>query len=198
MSLLVLIINSVLLGVGLAVDAFSVSVSDGLGEPDMRWSRVFLIAGTFSLFQGVMPFAGWILVHFAEQRFEILQKIVPWVAAALLVFLGVKMIIEGVRSKGSEESGKNVHLTFGMLMVQGVATSIDALSVGLAIAEYSITETLQSAFIIAAVTLVICISGLKLGARLEAVLKGKAPVLGGIILIAIALEIVIKVIYTSR
>ena len=198
MSLLVLIINSVLLGVGLAVDAFSVSVSDGLGEPGMRWSRVFLIAGTFGLFQGVMPFAGWIFVHFAEQRFEILQKIVPWVAAALLVFLGVKMIIEGVRSKGSEESGKNAHLTFGMLMVQGVATSIDALSVGLAIAEYSITETLLSAFIIAAVTLVICISGLKLGARLEAVLKGKAPVLGGVILIAIALEIVIKAIYTSR
>ena len=198
MSLLVLIINSVLLGVGLAVDAFSVSVSDGLGEPGMRCSRVFLIAGTFGLFQGVMPFTGWILVHFAEQRFEILQKIVPWVAAALLVFLGVQMIIEGVRSKGSEESGKNAHLTFGMLMVQGLATSIDALSVGLAIAEYSVTETLLSAFIIAAVTLVICIFGLKLGARLEAVLKGKAPVLGGIILIVIALEIVIKAIYTSR
>ena len=173
-SLLILILNSVLLGVGLAVDAFSVSVSDGLSEPGMKWNRVFLIAGTFGLFQGVMPFAGWVLVHFAENRFEILQKIVPWVAVALLVFLGVKMIIEGIKNKSSEEPGSVARLTFGMLMVQGVATSIDALSVGLAIAKFSFFETLLSAFIIAAVTLMICICGLKLGEKRQGPRLGRS------------------------
>ena len=194
MSLFILVLNSILLGVGLAVDAFSVSVSDGLSEPGMKWRRVFLIAGTFGVFQGVMPFAGWVLIHFAEERFEILQKIVPWVAVALLVFLGTKMIIEGVRNNGVEEEDKVQQLTFGMLIVQGIATSIDALSVGLAIAEYSILETLLSAFIIAVVTLIICIVGLKLGAKLEKIIKGKAPVAGGVILLIIAVEIMVSAI----
>ena len=194
-----LIITSILLGAGLAMDAFSVSLADGLGEREMTPARALTIAGTFAVFQFAMPVAGWLLVHTAAERFTAFQKCIPWIALILLLYIGGKMLIEGIsenrRTAGSaggetaEDEAQNAHLSAGDLMVQGVATSIDALSVGFTIAAYSAAQAVMSSVIIGGVTLVICMAGLYLGRSIGTKLAGKASILGGVILIAIGIEI---------
>ena len=200
-----LVITSILLGVGLAMDAFSVSLADGLGEKNLNAARVLTIAGTFAAFQFLMPVAGWLLVHTAAEKFAAFQKFIPWIALLLLLYIGGKMLIEGIQENRSTSArdladpgesdetdpGKagSSHLSAGDLMVQGVATSIDALSVGFTIASYTAAKALTSAAIIGVVTLFICIAGLYLGRQIGTRLAGKASVFGGVILILIGIEI---------
>lgn len=186
-----LIIRSILLGAGLAMDAFSVSLADGLGERDLSAARVFTIAGTFAAFQFVMPVAGWLLVHTAAEQFRGFQRFIPWIALLLLLFIGGKMLIEGIRDKHSTDDipDKAEKLSGGELLLQGIATSIDALSVGFTIAAYSALTAVMSSLIIGGVTLIICIAGLYIGRRIGTRLSGSASILGGIILIAIGIEI---------
>ena len=181
--------NSVLLGVGLAMDAFSVSMANGLNEPDMKKSRMCGIAGVFAGFQALMPLIGWICVRTVVQYFKLFERCIPWIALLLLGFIGGKMLVEGIRDKdsGQEKPG----LGMGALLVQGVATSIDALSVGFTIAEYGWLMALVAALIISAVTFVICMAGLVIGEKFGTKLSNKAQILGGVILIAIGLEIFI-------
>lgn len=188
---LLFVFNSVLLGVGLAMDAFSVSLANGLNEPEMRRRRMCLMAGTFAFYQYAMPMIGWLCVHTIAERFEAFQKFIPWIALALLCYIGGKMLIEGIRG-GEEAEETDVKVSFGELMVQGVATSIDALSVGFAIADYSVGMALICGLIIAIVTFVICIVGLSIGKKAGSHLAGKASILGGVILIAIGIEIFAK------
>ena len=98
-SVFLLIINSVLLGLGLAMDAFSVSLVNGMNEPHMRKSRMLQVAGTFAGFQFVMPVIGWICVKTIADTFHQVQKFIPWIALILLTFIGGKMLIEGIRGK---------------------------------------------------------------------------------------------------
>ena len=184
------IFNSVLFGVGLAMDAFSVSLANGLREPDMPVSRGLLIAGTFGLFQTAMPLLGWFCVHSIAEAFQAFQPFIPWIALALLVFIGVKMILEGIR--GSEEAGS---LKGVALFVQGIATSIDALSVGFTIVEYSFVFALTESLIIGLVTFGLCVIAVRLGGKIGARLSGKAPIVGGIILILIGIEIFVTGIF---
>ena len=185
-----LILTAIGLGFGLAMDAFSVSLANGLHEPKMRPSRILLIAGTFAVFQGLMPMLGWVAVHTVLEYFSIIGKFIPWIAFGLLAFIGGKMIIEGARGE-CEDGECEGRLTFGLLMVQGVATSIDALSVGFAIAENSLPEALISAGIIAVLTLGICVAGIIIGKLFGQKFAGKASIFGGAILVAIGLEILI-------
>ena len=186
------VVNSILFGVGLAMDAFSVSVANGLNEPNMPARRVLLVAGTFALFQTAMPMAGWLCVHSIAEAFQAFQPFIPWIALALLLFIGIKMIREGMQEETErEEEEEKKLLRGGALLVQGIATSIDALSVGFTIAEYDLLSALTEAVIIGAVTFGICVLGVKLGKRLGLKLAGKASVFGGIILILIGLEIFI-------
>ncbi|MBR6102988.1 MAG: manganese efflux pump [Ruminococcus sp.] len=181
------VFNSLLLGFGLAMDAFSVSLANGLNEPRMRLRKMLYIAGTFGLFQGLMPILGWFFVRKAAERFTAFEKYIPWIALILLLFIGGKMLIEGILHKEGE--GEPVRLTPAALLIQGIATSIDALSVGFTIADYGFVRALAAAFIIAAVTLAVCMAGLKLGKRFGMKLAGKANILGGVILIGIGVEI---------
>lgn len=183
-------LNSALLGVGLAMDAFSVSLADGLSDPKMKTRREALIAGTFAFFQALMPMTGWLCVHTILQYFNSLQKFIPYIALILLAYIGGKMLIDGIR--GEEGEGSSGKLTLTALLVQGIATSIDALSVGFTIADYNALTALTASLIIAAVTLVICWAGLKIGKRFGTKLGGKAQILGGVILIAIGIEIFLK------
>lgn len=185
----VFICNSILLGIGLAMDAFSMSLANGLNEPKMKLRRVFLIAEVFAIFQALMPMFGWICVHTIAEHFKAFEKMIPWIALILLGFIGEKMIAESKSEEAEEVSGK---LTFSLLMVQGVATSIDALSVGFTISDYNFLMALVCAIIIAVVTFVICVSGVIIGKTFGTKLAGKASVFGGIILILIGVEIFIK------
>ncbi len=181
--------NSLFLGVGLAMDAFSVSLANGLNEPCMKGRKMGLIAAVFGIFQGMMPLIGWICIHTVVQYFTFFEDLIPWIALALLSYIGAKMLIEGIQNKDAETHC--VALTLGSLMVQGIATSIDALSVGFTIADYDLRAAVLAAVMIAAVTFVICFAGLYIGKKAGTKLAGKAGILGGAILILIGLEIFI-------
>lgn len=185
---LVFFLNSVLLGVGLAMDAFSVSMANGLNEPGMKKGRMCGIAGVFAGFQALMPMTGWVCVHTILQYFKAFERFIPWIALALLGFIGGKMLLEGVRG-GESDEGEKPGVGPGELLIQGIATSIDALSVGFTIAEYGPMMALAAALIIAAVTFVTCMGGLAIGKRFGTKLSNKAQLVGGIILIAIGIEI---------
>ncbi len=185
--------NSALLGVGLAMDAFSVSLANGLNEPHMKKSRLLPMAGVFAAFQFAMPMIGWVCVHTFAQYFNAFQKFIPWIALILLCFIGGKMLIEGIKNKDSQgEEATQSHIAFGTLMVQGVATSIDALSVGFTIAEYDALMAFVSCLIIAVVTYGICLAGLVMGKKFGTKLSNKAGILGGAILIFIGIEIFVS------
>ena len=181
--------NSILLGVGLAMDAFSVSLANGLNEPKMKQGKMLGVAGIFSGFQFAMPMIGWICVSTIAQYFEAFEKCIPWIALVLLCYIGGKMLYEGI--KGEEDEDEKPGVGFIALLVQGIATSIDALSAGLDMREYNLTEALVSVAIISAVTFVICMGGLFIGRKSGTALADKAGILGGAILIFIGLEIFI-------
>ena len=195
-----LLITSVLLGVGLAMDAFSVSIANGLADSGMKTGRMFSIAGTFAGFQFMMPMAGWLQVTEAARLFKWFSPLIPWIALILLLIIGGGLLKDGMEelraSKSGDtketESADTVKLTFWALMMQGVATSIDALSVGFTTAAYNSMQALVSSLIIGVVTLFICLAGLRIGRRLGELLAGRASILGGLILIGIGLEIWIK------
>lgn len=189
---LMFFINSVLLGVGLAMDAFSVSMANGLNEPDMKRSRMAAMAGVFGSFQFLMPMIGWLCVHTIVQYFNAFEKCIPWIALILLLYIGGKMLLEGIRgNEDDEQTGVGAFALF----IQGVATSIDALSVGFTIADYDLIMALVCSIIIAIVTFFICITGVKIGKTFGTRLASKSQLLGGVILIAIGLEIFIKGIF---
>lgn len=188
--MILFVLNNILLGVGLAMDAFSVSLANGLNEPSMKKGRMTVIAGTFGIFQWLMPLIGWICVHTVVRYFSSFEKFIPWIALVLLLYIGGKMLIEGIRNKDGEDAKKK-GTSFKELIIQGIATSIDALSVGFTIAEYGFLMALAATVIIGAVTFAICMGGLFLGKKFGTRLAGKASVLGGIILIGIGLEIFI-------
>lgn len=180
---------SISLGIGLAMDAFSVSLANGLNEPCMKNRKMCGVAGMFAFFQGLMPMLGWVCIHTIVGYFTWFERCIPWIALALLGFIGGKMLYEGIKNKEGEV--KCAKLTFSALLVQGIATSIDALSVGFTIAEYEWFAALISAVIIALVTFIICMFGLFIGKKVGTKLAGKAGILGGAILICIGLEIFI-------
>ena len=178
---------SIALGAGLAMDAFSVSLANGLHEPRMRKRKMCGVAGVFAFFQFLMPMLGWLCIHTVAQIFSSFETFIPWIALILLSFIGGKMLFEGIKHKDSEAEVPAVGIAG--LLVQGVATSIDALSVGFTIATYSIGEALICGLLIAVVTFAICMAGLFLGKTFGTHLSGKAGILGGVILIAIGIEI---------
>ena len=209
-------VNSILFGIGLAMDAFSVSMANGLNEPEMDRKKELLIAGAFGVFQTLMPLIGWVLVHTAMNTFQQIQKFIPWIALILLCWIGGKMIAEGVQSHkeaqpesavldgtpgGNTAAAGNpaapatdpvkpaVKLGLWALFVQAVATSIDALSVGFTIAEYDFSHALAETVIIGVVTFIISYAGIRIGKKFGTHLSGKASILGGVILILIGVEI---------
>ena len=199
-----LIFTAMGLGAGLAMDAFSMSLADGLHEPSMRRRRICLLAGVFAFFQFAMPMIGWFCVHTAATYFNAIQPFIPFVALALLLFIGGKMLWEGVRPCKCEDvelpSGEVAtvcecpvtYLGFGALIVQGVATSIDALSVGFTIANYNALQSLVACLVIGVLTFAICAVGVIIGKKFGTKLERKASVFGGAILILIGIKILLE------
>ena len=183
-------IQNILLGVGLAMDSFSVSIADTLAEPDMSVRKGLLIAGTFGFCQSAFPLIGWFLVHTLLSVFMFLEGIIPWAALIMLTWIGGNMLREGLSGNSSPEVID--HPVSGpQLAFQGVATAIDALSVGLTIADYGFGKALLVALIAGIVTFFICIAGLKIGKKLGERIGSRASVLGGCILIAIGIKVLL-------
>lgn len=183
---------SAALGVGLAMDAFSVSLANGLNEPEMGYGKMCLIGAAFAVFQAVMPTIGWICVHTIVEKFRAFEKFVPWIALILLLYIGTGMVRDGLKEKKEPGTVEKKKLTLKMLFVQAVATSIDALSVGFTIAEYPLGKALFCNTVIAVMTFAISVAGVIIGRKAGTKLGWKASVLGGVILICIGLEIFIE------
>lgn len=204
---MVFVLNSILLGVGLAMDAFSVSIVNGLNETRMSKGKTLGIAGTYAGFQFAMPMIGWFCVHTIAEAFQAFQKHIPWIALLLLLYIGGKMLLEGIRNQREAGSGVSAHseeqrcdekaaapensaeLGLTTLLLQGVATSIDALSVGFTISGYNAAKAFIASLLIAVTTLVVCLVGLRFGKKFGDKLADKATMLGGVILILIGIEI---------
>lgn len=189
MSDLSFILQSVLLGFGLAMDSFSVSIADTLVEPGMTKRKGFGIAGMFGFCQMLFPVIGWFFVHSLLSVFNVLEKFIPWIALALLAYIGGGMIKDGVTGDGDDELPDRP-VTFPQLVLQGIATAIDALSVGFTIADYDFGRAFLCAFISGAVTFLVCIVGLRIGKKLGEKIGSRASILGGCILIFIGLKVV--------
>ncbi|MGP1587573.1 MAG: manganese efflux pump MntP [Treponemataceae bacterium] len=188
-------LNSFFLGTGLAMDAFSVSLANGLNESEMKNTKMYKIAGVYAFFQFLMPMIGWLCVHTIVAYFKIIEKFIPWIALILLLYIGGKMFTAGIKNNkhhSAKECEQEKKLTFGILMLQGISTSIDALSVGFTIAGYGILKSLSASLIIAIVTFFICIAGLAIGKKAGTKLSSNACLVGGIILIGIGIKIFIK------
>lgn len=198
---LLFFVNSALLGVGLAMDAFSISVAGGLQCPDMPLGESATRSGVFGFFQFAMPMVGWLCVHTIAERFSAFQKWIPWIALALLGYIGGRMLWEGIHpgkaeTEEAEEAARSEKagggIAWGVLLAQGVATSIDALSVGFTIADYAPLMATVCSLVIAVVTFAVCMAGFRLGKSVGSRLGGKAEILGGAILLFIGLEIWVK------
>lgn len=187
---LMFFLESLALGAGLAMDAFSVSMANGLNEPEMKKNKILTIAGLFAAFQCAMPLIGWVCVHTLINCFTAFEPFIPWIALVLLAFIGGKMLFDGIKNK--EEETEKIKLGIGTLLIQGVATSIDALSVGFTIAEYNFPMAFVCSMIIALVTFAICLAGVVIGKKFGTKLSNKAQILGGVILILIGIEIFIS------
>ena len=180
-------VTSLALGVGLAMDAFSVSIADSLREPEMPGSRKAMIAGTFGVFQFLMPVIGWFFVHELVSMINVLLKFTPWISLILLLYLGVNMI----REKDEEGDLSVKRIGIGELIVQGIATSIDALSVGFTIAGHTAGMALTSGLIIGITTFALCLLALNTGHLVSGKLHIKETTIGGIILIIIGVKVFI-------
>lgn len=187
----VFFVNSILLGLGLAMDAFSVSLANGLCYQNIKFPKASLIASTFGFFQCLMPFIGWVIVSTVAKYFTFIEVAIPYIALILLSFIGGKMIYEGAKKKNEKENCPTKPLSFGLLLIQGIATSIDALSVGLTISHYNTWEALLCAGIIGVLTTGICLAGVYIGKAIGTKFQNKASIFGGIILVLIGLEIFI-------
>ncbi len=183
-------VNSALLGVGLAMDAFSVSLVNGLNEPGMSAPRAWAVSGVYAFFQWFMPMTGWLCVRIAVEKFRAFEPLVPWIAFALLTYIGGGMIAGGLRGGGGERTALG-RLTLAALFAQGVATSIDALSAGFAIEAYGAARAFAASAVIALVTWAICRAGLALGRAAGTRLSGRASLLGGCVLVGVGVEILV-------
>ena len=186
----VFFLNSALLGVGLAMDAFSVSMANGLHDPKMGKDTMCRIAGTFALFQAVMPMTGWVCVHTIVELFSSFEKFIPWIALALLGYIGGKMLVDGIKGEEAEEAAE---LSAGALFMQGVATSIDALAVGVTFSMVELSVSIWLAVcLIGCTTFLISLGGVYVGNVFGAKYKNKAEFVGGTILILIGVKIILE------
>ena len=202
-----IIIQILLLGIALSMDAFAVSITDGLIYQDINKKKALFIALTFGVMQGLMPLIGYWLVELVEflvnegsagSASKIMSLIVVWTAFALLLFLGIKMLVEGILALKKKEEDKPVRLfSYKEVLFFGLATSIDALGSGVALhsgLSNNITIFIHISIIIV-ITFVISLLGVLLGHKIEKLLKGKVEItsiVGGCILLILAIWIVLS------
>lgn len=178
----------ILIGVGLSADAFSVAVCKGLNMRKLNLKHGYIIALFFGVFQAVMPLIGYLLGTGFSSYIEAIDH---WIAFVLLAFIGGKMAVEAIRDKGDDEEEKSDALNFGELTVMAVATSIDALAVGITFAFLDV-KIIPAAAIIGVTTFGLSLAGVLIGNKFGAKYKSKAELAGGIILILIGLKILLE------
>ena len=181
------IITLLLMAVGLSMDAFAVSISSGILLCKARWGQTFKIAGAFGLFQGIMPFIGYTIARlFARQ----IQAFDHWIAFGLLVFIGGKMLWEVLRG-GEDDAPRGDPCGWMNLLVMAVATSIDALAVGVTFAFLRV-EIGPAVSCIGVITFLLSAAGVYIGGAFGDRFQGKAELAGGVILVLMGSKILLE------
>lgn len=177
-----------LIGLSLSMDAFSVSVTNGLCIKNIKFKQAFLISLFYGFFQFFMPLIGF----FAASIFgKYIETVDHWIAFVLLFFIGLKMISEALEKIKGKKEDCPLNLGFKILLLQAIATSIDALAVGVGLGAIKI-PLLSSCIMIGIITFILCFIGVYIGKKAGDIFKGKAEILGGTILIGIGLKILIE------
>ncbi len=177
-----------LIGVGLSMDAFAVAVCKGLKMRKINYRHTYIIALFFGGFQALMPFLGWLL---GKGFAQYVDRYAAWIAFFLLLYIGGKMIHEACTEEEEEEQENGESLDLKELLIMAVATSIDALAVGITFAFLG-TNIVEAVSIIGVTTFFISIIGVMIGNRFGVRYKNKASIAGGIILILIGLKILLE------
>lgn len=179
-----------LVGVGLSMDAFAVAICKGLAMPRVNRKRTLLIGLYFGVFQAVMPLTGWLLGSQFARR---VTKMAPWIAFVLLAWIGGSMIRESLSKKEEEEKAEPVELRHRELLMLAIATSIDALAVGVSFSMVELTVPIYAAAaLIGCTTFAISVAGVFVGNLFGARYKNRAEFVGGAILILIGLKILLE------
>lgn len=183
-----------LLAIGLAMDAFAVSIGNGLSMKKQNLKAALAIAFSFGLFQALMPTLGYFLGSAFE---EVIRRFDHYIALIFLGFIGGKMIFDGIKEliadkKGNAEELPEFKLTFGKLLIQAIATSIDALIVGVSFAALPDVNIWTAVLLIGTVTFAISLAGVFSGKKFGQLLGSKAEIFGGIILVGIGLKVFIE------
>ena len=207
-----IILQVILLGVALAMDAFAVSVVDGLIYQDINKKKSFFIAGLFGLMQGIMPLIGFYLIEIVEvavgnnagkEAGDILALVVTWLSFAVLIFIGGKMLIDGGKDLKDTQENQLKNFSYREVFFFSIATAIDALATGIVlhnrdakgIALSNNTTIWLHISIIIVITFIISLVGVFLGKGIEKLLKGKISItniIGGCILLLLAAWVVIE------
>lgn len=202
-----IILQIILFGIALSMDAFAVSIADGLTYTDINKKKSLFIAITFGVMQALMPLVGYWLIELitnivgtngGDQAGQIMSLVVAWIAFGLLILIGGKMLIEGLVNLDKKPDEKQLKkFSIKEVLLMGVATAIDALAVGVSLhAGISTNVTIWlHVVIIMVITFIISLIGVTAGHFFEKLLKGKyeiTEIIGGIILIALAIWIVIS------
>ena len=202
-----IIAKIVLFGIALAMDAFAVSITDGLIYSDINKKRIFFVAATFGIMQALMPMVGYFAVELisyfvgssgSNDAIRVFGIVITWVSFGLLLFIGAKMLIEGIIEVRKPEEQKEKKLfSIKEVLIMGIATAIDAMAVGISLhagLSNNLTIWLHIA-IIGVITFGICLIGLFLGKQILKLLKGKTEIsviIGGCILILLAVWVVLS------
>jgi manganese efflux pump family protein len=182
------IIEIILIAIGLSMDAFAVSLCKGLKMQRINHHHALVISLFFGGFQAIMPLIGWFL---GSQFQKYISAFDHWIAFALLVFVGAKMVLEAVKTESEETDCNSEHLDYKELFMLAIATSIDALAVGISFAFLE-TRILPSVLVIGLITFGLSYLGVALGNRFGSRFKSKAELAGGIILILIGIKILLE------
>ena len=175
----------IFISISLAMDAFAVSVCKGLSMPKMNWKKAIIIGLYFGFFQGLMPVIGYLLGSSFE---NLVTNIDHWIAFGLLSFIGISMILESFKK---DESNNNDSIDFKTMIVLAIATSIDALAIGITFAFLNV-NLLLSVILIGIITFIISVIGVKIGNRFGDKFESKAEIIGGTILFLIGVKILLE------
>lgn len=194
-------INALLVSISMSVDCMTIGAADGIQYPKLEKWKIFLLAFLFGLFQAVMPTIGYFIGYSFQ---EVMEKYIPWIAFGLLGLLGVKNIIEWIKDrKESKEEKEEIQeekegdlpekkLTIPAMLVQSVATSIDALCIGFVYLNYSIPQAIAVFSMIGIITFLLSIMAIFLGRKIGPWLSSWAGLIAGIVFIALGLKILLE------
>ena len=180
-------VELILMAVGLSMDAFAVSVCKGLGMKRLNARVALVLAALFGIFQGGMPVLGWLL---GTQLLWLIEPVDHWIAFGLLAFIGGKMIADAV-SDEAEEAGEVDRVAWGEFLMLAVATSIDALAVGLSLAVLNV-DIAFPVVVIGVTTFVLSLAGVAIGHAFGSRYERPAQIVGGVVLVLIGLKVLLE------